>query len=83
MALHGDVRINGAPLIRWSARRLTEVEPWSVEAEHEYDVEVVYVEDGEHAHTRLWHRYSDGAAALTEKVMRFGALARENSQVRA
>ena len=65
MALHGDIRINGTELWRWSATRHERV-PGEV---NKYDV-ALYGPDGravaEHV---LTHPYADGAIGLAVRVL--------------
>ena len=67
MALHGDISVNGAPLIQWSAQRKQAV-PREV---NDYQVSVVDYREkpARERRTLISHRYDDGAAVLAAKVL--------------
>lgn len=67
MALHGDVSVNGNPVLYWSARR-TSVE---MKERNEYEVEVFTTDDPYNIERyKVMHTYSDGAASLAATVLR-------------
>jgi hypothetical protein len=67
--LHGEIKVNGHEIGRWSARRL--VHPPSPGA-NEYEIEVTYVDpEGREWGYRdtLWHNFGDGAITLAAEVL--------------
>lgn len=70
MALHGEIKVNGETVGRWSAQRvLTRKSGW-----HTYRWEACDP-DGHHVTGDLIHDYDDGAVALAAQVLREAAVA--------
>ena len=64
MALHGEIKVNGETVGRWSAQRVLTRES----GRHTYRWEA-YDSTGRHATGDLTHTYSDGAMALAAQVL--------------
>lgn len=70
--MHGEIKVNGAEIGRWSARR----KQHPPQAVNDYEVGVVYFEPDGTSHSKfgvIRHNYGDGALTLMAEIMAWAA----------